>query len=79
VLRAAGVPTENATVVQVQDTGQTINENPNVVLVLELNGRQTTITTLVSRLEIPRAGDAVLVVREPQSGALLYAGFAPRT
>jgi hypothetical protein len=78
-LRAAGIPTQTATVIQVQDTGQTINDNPNVVLVLELDGAQTTITTLVSRLEIPRAGDAVLVVREPQAGALLYAGLAPRT
>ncbi|WP_147471510.1 hypothetical protein [Nocardia stercoris] len=77
-LLASGVPTETATVVQVQDTGQTINDNPNVVLVLDLGGSQTSITTLVSRLEIPRAGDAVLIVREPQSGALLYAGLAPR-
>ncbi|WP_199743078.1 hypothetical protein [Nocardia stercoris] len=77
-LRAAGVPTETATVVQVQDTGQTINDNPNVVLLLDLGGRQVTITTLVSRLEIPRTGDNVLVVREPQTGTMLYAGLAPR-
>lgn len=77
-LRAAGAPTETATVLQIQDTGQTINDNPNVVLVLDLGGTQLPLTTLVSRLEIPRAGDEVLVVRDPQSGALLYAGLAPR-
>ncbi|MFJ9371523.1 hypothetical protein ACIRRA_45010 [Nocardia sp. NPDC101769] len=76
-LRAAGVPTETATVVQVQDTGQTINDNPNVVLLLDLGGQQVKITTLVSRLEIPRTGDNVLVLREPQTGTMMYAGLAP--
>lgn len=77
-LRAAGAPTETATVLAVQDTGQTINDNPHVVLTIELGGAQTALATLVSRLEIPRTGEQVLVVRDPQTGALLYAGLAPR-
>lgn len=77
-LRAAGVPTQSATVVSIQDTGQTINDDPNVVLTLDIGGHQVSMATLVSQLEIPRTGDSVLVVREPQSGALLYAGLAPQ-
>lgn len=77
-LRAQGVPTETATVLALQDTGQTINDNPNIVLTLELAGASVALSTLVSRLEIPRVGEQVLVVREPQTGNLLYAGLAPR-
>ncbi|SJM61046.1 hypothetical protein [Gulosibacter sp. 10] len=77
-LRAAGVPTEEATVVALQDTGQTINDNPSVVLTLALGEQHVAIQALVSRLEIPRTGERVLVMRDPQSGQLLYAGLAPR-
>ena len=78
-LRALGTPTETATVIALQDTGQTINDNPNIVLTLDLSGQQVAIAALVSRLEIPRAGEQVLVLRDPQTGGLLYAGLAPRT
>ncbi|MGF6823185.1 hypothetical protein M2317_002096 [Microbacterium sp. ZKA21] len=77
-LRALGTPTETATVLALQDTGQTINDNPNIVLTLDLSGQQVAIAALVSRLEIPRAGEQVLVLRDPQTGGLLYAGLAPR-
>lgn len=77
-LRQSGVPTETVSVLSVQDTGQTINENPHIILHLEVAGTPTAIATLVSRLEIPRTGDQVLVMRDPQSGNLLYAGLAPR-
>lgn len=77
-LRATGAPTETATVLALQDTGQTINDNPNIVLTLDLSGQQIAIATLVSRLEIPRTGEQVLVLRDPQTGNLLYAGLAPR-
>lgn len=77
-LRASGAPTETATVLTLQDTGQTINDNPNIVLTLDLGGQQVAIAALVSRLEIPRAGEQVLVLRDPQTGSLLYAGLAPR-
>ncbi|WP_243233337.1 hypothetical protein [Microbacterium sp. CIAB417] len=78
-LRATGVPTREATVLGMQDTGQTINDNPNIVLTLDVEGQQVAVATLVSRLEIPRVGEKVLVLREPQNGHLLYAGLAPRT
>jgi len=77
-LQAAGVPTESVTVLAVQDTGQSVNGNPNVVLTVQIQEQPVTLLTLVSRLEIPRAGEQVLVLRDPQSGSLLYAGLAPR-
>lgn len=77
-LRALGVPTETVSVVSVQDTGQTINEHPHIVITLDVDGQQTAIATLVSRLEIPRTGDQVLVMRDPQDGNLLYGGLAPK-
>lgn len=75
-LVASGVPVEIATVVSVQDTGMTINDNPSVVLVVDHDGRQQALTTLVSRLEIPRGGDRVRLARDPQTTQLLYGGLA---
>lgn len=77
-LRAAGAPTDVASVLAIQDTGQTINDNPSIVLTLQLGAQAVAIQTLVSRLEIPRVGDQVQVVRDPSTGALLYSGLAPR-
>lgn len=73
-LRAAGVPTQPATVLRMQDTGQTINDNPSIVLTLQLGGQPVAVQALVSRLEIPRVGEQVLVMTDPQTGGLLYAG-----
>ncbi len=78
-LRAQGVPTETVTVLAIQDTGQSINDNPHVILTVDAAGTPTALATLVSRLEIPRVGEQVLVIREPQTGALQYAGLAPRS
>lgn len=78
-LRAAGVPTQTVTVLGLQDTGQTVNDNPHIVLTLQLGAEAVAVQALVSRLEIPRVGEQVLVMNDPQSGALLYAGLAPRT
>lgn len=75
-LRAAGVPTQPATVIGMQDTGQTINDNPSIVLTLQVGTQAVAIQALVSRLEIPRVGEQVQVLTDPQSGALLYAGRA---
>jgi hypothetical protein len=77
-LRAAGVPTQPATVLGMQDTGQTINDNPSIVLTLQVGDQATAIQALVSRLEIPRVGEQVQVLTDPQTGALLYAGLAAR-
>lgn len=77
-LRAAGVPARAAIVVNLSDTGQTVNGDPNVQLLLDLDGQRVTLITLLSRLEIPRIGEQVLVITNPQTGTLLYAGLAPR-
>jgi hypothetical protein len=77
-LRAAGVPTQPATVIGMQDTGQTINDNPSIVLTLQVGTQAVAIQALVSRLEIPRVGEQVQVLTDPQSGVLLYAGLAAR-
>lgn len=73
-LRASGVPTMTATVVSIQDTGQTVNDDPHVVLTVDLGNHRVPLATLVQRLEIPRVGDKVLAVRDPRTNALLYAG-----
>jgi len=75
-LRAAGIPTQTATVLGLQDTGQTINDNPSVVLTIQVGAQAVAIQALVSRLEIPRVGDQVQVLTDPQTGSLLYAGLA---
>lgn len=77
-LRAAGVPTQPVTVLAMQDAGQTINDNPSIVLTLQVGDQATAIQALVSRLEIPRVGEQVQVLTDPQTGALLYAGLAAR-
>ena len=78
-LRAAGVPTTPATVVSINDTGQLINFDPVVVLIVQLVGseEQVALRTLVSKLQIPRAGEQVLLIANPQQpGSYLYAGMA---
>lgn len=75
---AAGMPTVPATVVSIQDTGQLVNFDPIVDLVVQLaDETRITVRTLVSKLHIPRAGDAVRLVADPRrSGTYLYAGPA---
>jgi hypothetical protein len=75
---AAGVPTVPATVVSIQDTGQLVNFDPVVELVLQLpDESRIGLQTLLSKLHIPRAGDAVRLVADPRlPGAYLYAGPA---
>lgn len=75
-LAQSGAPTQQATVTQVADTGQSVNDNPVVVLVLDLNGQPVQLQTMVSRLQIPRPGDSVLLVTNPATGEQLYGGLA---
>jgi hypothetical protein len=77
-LQAQGLPTINATVVQLADTGQLINFDPVVVIVATLeNGQQINFQTLVSKLQIPRPGDRILVMQHPQQpGQFIYGGLA---
>jgi len=75
---AMGAPTVPATVVSIQDTGQLVNFDPVVDLVVQLaDESRFALRTLVSKLHIPRAGEAVRLVADPrQPGAYLYAGPA---
>src|SRR5919201_2512822 len=75
------------TVVQVQDTGMTVNDNPRVRMIFRvepLDGGaafDAQKTTTVSRVEIPRQGDRYPVWYDPQdpSGTWAYATIADDT
>ena len=76
-LLAAGAPPITAVVVSIGDTGQLVNHDPVVDLVVQPTGRTDRIAlrTVVSKLRIPRTGDQVLLVADPaHPGAYLYAG-----
>ncbi|MER7922488.1 hypothetical protein ABTY96_05025 [Streptomyces sp. NPDC096057] len=76
-LLADGAPTITAVVVSIGDTGQLVNHDPVVDLVVQPAGRTDRIAlqTVVSKLRIPRTGDQVLLVADPaHPGAYLYAG-----
>ncbi|QIK63288.1 hypothetical protein G7068_08815 [Leucobacter viscericola] len=77
---AQGMPTISARVVAVADTGKLVNHDPVVVLHLVLNDgneSQIQLETLVSKLQIPRAADIVLVMPNAQAPqGYLYMGPA---
>lgn len=75
---AAGMPTMRATVVSIEDTGQLVNYDPIVDLVVQLpDESRIGLRTIVSKVRVPRVGDAVLLLADPrQPGAYLYAGVA---
>ncbi|MEU9794788.1 hypothetical protein AB0E27_30025 [Streptomyces sparsogenes] len=79
-LLSAGVPTMPAVVVSISDTGKLVNFDPVVNLVVQPTGAagdQVTLRTLVSKLQIPRAGDQVLLLADPANpGGYLYGGMA---
>ncbi|MFD4862209.1 hypothetical protein [Streptomyces atratus] len=79
-LLAAGIPTVPAVVVSISDTGKLVNFDPVVNLVVQPTGAaggQVTLQTLVSKLQIPRAGDQVLLLADPANpGGYLYGGVA---
>ncbi|MFJ9629370.1 hypothetical protein ACIQPR_24475 [Streptomyces sp. NPDC091280] len=76
-LLAAGAPTTSAVVLSIDDTGQLVNHDPVVDLVLQPSGgtERITLRAIVSKVRIPRTGDEVLLVADPaRPGAYLYAG-----
>jgi hypothetical protein len=75
---AAGMPTVPATVVSIEDTGQLVNYDPIVDLVVQLaDEHRVALRTIVSKLRVPRVGEAVRLLADPrQPGAYLYAGVA---
>lgn len=70
-----------ATVASVTDTGKLINFDPIVVLVLDVTETdgsryRRTLETLVSKMQIPRAGDRVGLGKNPANPAeLIYMGW----
>lgn len=70
-----------ATVMSVTDTGKLINFDPIVVLVLDVTETdrsryRRTLETLVSKMQIPRAGDRVGLGKNPANPAeLIYMGW----
>ncbi|MFC9651008.1 hypothetical protein ACFV9P_23345 [Streptomyces sp. NPDC059892] len=89
-LLAAGAPTTLAVVVSISDTGQLVNFDPIVDLVVRPAGAvqpadgvpsggaadHIALQTIVSKLAIPRTGDQVLLVADPaRPGGFLYAGM----
>ncbi|WP_353113716.1 hypothetical protein [Microbacterium sp.] len=79
-MQAQGLPTVEAVVVSLADTGQLINFDPVIDLTATLDGgEQVQLQTLVSKLQIPRPGDRVLLMKHPQlPGQYVYGGLAPQ-
>ncbi len=75
---AAGAPTVPATVVSIEDTGQLVNYDPVVDLVVQLpDESRVALRTIVSKLRVPRPGEPVRLVADPhRPGTYLYAGVA---
>ncbi|MNW26167.1 hypothetical protein D3C74_29280 [compost metagenome] len=79
-----GLPlTATAKVLRVTDTGKLINFDPVVILELSVtetggNSYNKTMETLVSKLQIPRAGDTVGLASNPaKPSEFLYMGLIP--
>ena len=70
-LEEAGI-NASAQILSVQDTGMTVNNNPRIKLVLSVTPSdgsaafEVTKKQLVSRVAVPRAGDALIVRYDPE-------------
>jgi hypothetical protein len=69
-LKKTGQKTQ-AKVIGVEDTGITVNNNPYVKLVLEINGKKTELTTIVSRVALPIPGSVINVVYDPNDPTMV--------
>ncbi|KAA2261586.1 hypothetical protein F0L68_16030 [Solihabitans fulvus] len=77
-LLATGAPTTSALVVSIADTGRLVNHDPVVTLVVLPAGGSDNLTleAIVSKVQIPRAGDQVRLVEDTRlPGTYLYAGM----
>ena len=55
-----------ASIVRIQDTGITINDNPSIKITVAIKpGVEATFQKTVSRLQIPHVGDVIEVVYDP--------------
>ncbi|GAA3058101.1 hypothetical protein [Actinokineospora globicatena] len=78
-LLAMGAPATKATVESVTATGHVVDHDPVVDLVVRLDAgprRPLPLRTVVPRITVPRQGEAVLLVADPNTGAYLYAGLS---
>lgn len=77
-MAASGAPTVRAQVTALSDTGQLINYDPVVMLSATLpDGTAVQLQATVSKIQIPRVGDHVLLMDNPgQPGTYLYAGLS---
>lgn len=61
-------------ILDVRDTGVTINMNPYVKVTVQMpNGNSATFDMLVSRVQIPRAGDGIDVLYDPSDPTVVMA------
>ena len=78
-LVAAGAPTFTGAVVQIADTGKLVNFDPvvNLVVAPSAGGNQIALQAIVSKIQVPRIDDTVLLMADPQQpGNYLYVGMA---
>lgn len=59
-----------AEIIRVEDTGFTINRNPRVKLTVKVMEQEASFELTVSRVQIPRPGDFITVVYDPQNPSL---------
>lgn len=65
ILQERGVRTK-AVILDVKDTGITVNDNPYVEITVEtVRGSKATFKMLASRIQIPRPGDGIEVLYDP--------------
>lgn len=78
-LLAMGAPTISALVVSIVDTGTLVNFDPVVDMVVQPvdSPNRIALRTIVSKLRVPRVGEQVLLLHNPQQqDGFLYAGMA---
>ena len=64
---------EKTTILNVQDTGLTVNNNPYVQVTVQLKGTQVVFQMLTSRVYIPRPGDQIEVLYDPSDPTVVMA------
>lgn len=65
-LKTAGTPIM-AQIIKVEDTGITRNKNPRLKITVAISGHTAAFELTVSRIHIPRAGDLIRVLYDPQN------------
>ena len=74
-LARCGVKTM-ARIIDIQDTGITVNKNPAIKITVELNGVLGSFQSIVSRVNIPRIGDIIEVIYDPADPSCVMPAFS---